>query len=133
MHEAPYWYPGRKRQMARTAFLYVVVATGSIAAGIAAGVATATELPGPIHHGLSKATQSGSGAIFVGFGAGLMVLTATQIGYVLRERRLKPDKTYRNRYESGMTAREYLGRLWFIMAALAALCCVGLWLQYEHV
>jgi hypothetical protein len=131
MHEAPYWYPGRKRQMARTAFLYVVAATGSVAAGIAAGVATATEVPGASHHGLSKATQSGAGPIAVGFGVGLLVLVATQIGYVLLERRLKPDKTYRNRYESGMTAQEYLGRLWFIMVAMAALCCLGLWLQYE--
>jgi hypothetical protein len=131
MHEAPYWYPGRKRQMARTVFLYVVAVTGSVAAGIAAGVATATEVPGPHHHGLSKATQSGPGPIAVGFGAGFLVLVATQIGYVLLERRLKPDKTYRNRYESGMTAQEYLGRLWFIMAAMAALCCLGLWLQYE--
>ncbi|HEX4290987.1 MAG TPA: hypothetical protein VH021_18825 [Trebonia sp.] len=131
MHEAPYWYPGRKRQMVRTAFLSVVVATGSVAAGIAAGVATATEVHGASHHALSKATQSGPGPIAVGFGVGLLVFVATQIGYVLLQRRLNPDKTYRNRYEIGMTAPEYLGRLWFIMAAMAALCCLGLLLQYE--
>lgn len=131
MHEAPYWYPGRKRQMARTAFFSVVVATGSVAAGIAAGVATATEVPGANHHGVSKATQSGPGPIAVGFSVALLVFVATQIGYVLRERRLKPDKTYGNRYESGLTAQQYLGRLWSIMAALAAVCCLALWLQHQ--
>ena len=34
-----------------------------------------------------------------------------RIGYVLLEGRRKPDKTYRTKYESGLTARQYLAKL----------------------
>jgi hypothetical protein len=109
VHEAPYWTHGRARRMARTACLTVVVVTGSLAAGIAAGVATATYVHAPAHeswaasHGSSN-HQPPSGAVVVGFSVTLLVFAAMRIGYVLHERRSNPDKEYRTKYERGANA-----------------------------
>jgi hypothetical protein len=118
--------------MARTVCLTVVVLTGSLAAGIAAGVATATDEPGTSNHGASKLQQPGVGAVVVGFSVAMLVFAAMRIVYVLRERRRTPDKTYRTKYERGLTVQQYLRRLWSLVLAMAALCCLGLWLRHRY-
>jgi hypothetical protein len=132
MHEAPYWTSRRVRRMARTAGFNAVVVTAGLAAGIAAGVATATYEHGTINHGPSKLQQPGVGAVFVGFSVAMLVFATMRIGYVLHERRRKPNKVYRTRYESGLTRRQYLRRLGSLVLALAALCCLGLWLRHRY-
>jgi hypothetical protein len=137
MHEAPYWTPRRVRRMGRTACLTVVVLTGSLAAGIAAGVATARyvrpvgSVPRAVGNGSSNSHQPPSGAVVVGFAVALLVFVAMRIGYVLHERRAKPDKAYRTKYERGLTGGEYVGRLVAIELGLAALCCLGVWLRHQ--
>ena len=137
VHEAPYWTHGRARRMARTACLTVVVVTGSLAAGIAAGVATATYVHAPAHeswaasHGSSN-HQPPSGAVVVGFSVTLLVFAAMRIGYVLHERRSNPDKEYRTKYQSGLTRRQYLGRLGALELVMAAVCVAGLWWRHWY-
>ena len=137
MHAAPYWSHGRARRMARTACFTVVAVTGSLAAGFAAGVAAATYVHAPAH--VPRALSAGppnhqppSGAVVVGFGVTLLVLLAMRIGYVLYERRSKPDKEYRTKYESGLTRRQYLGRLVALELVMAAVCVAGLWWRHWY-
>jgi hypothetical protein len=118
--------------MPRTARITVAVLTVCLAAGIAAGVATATDEPGAINYGRSKLQRPGVGAVLVGFSVGMLVFGAMRIAYVLNERRRKPNKVYRTKYESGLTRRQYLRRLGFLELALAAMCCVGLWLRHQY-
>jgi hypothetical protein len=137
VHEAPYWTHRRVRHMARTACFTVVMVTGSLAAGIAAGMATATYVHAPAH--VPRALSAGppnrqppSGAVVVGFGVTMLVFLGMRIGYVLHERRGNPDKLYRTKYESGLTSRQYLGRLGAFDLAMAALCVAGLWWRHVY-
>jgi len=134
MHRAPRRTSrsGAMRRMARTARIAVAVLTVSLAAGIAAGVATDADMPGTPHYGLSKLQRPGVGAVFVGFGVAMLVIGAMRIGYVLHERRRKPNKVYRTKYESGLTRPQYLRRLGSLELALVAMCCVGLWLRHRY-
>jgi hypothetical protein len=120
------------RRMARTARITVAVLTVCLAAGIAAGLATDTLEPGTISYGPSKWQQPGVGATLVGFGVAMLVFGAMRIAYVLRERRLEPNKLYRTRYERRLTRRQYLRRLGALELGLAALCCAGLWLRHRY-
>ena len=137
MHEAPYWTPGRVRHMARTACLTVVVVTGSLAAGVAAGVATASYVPAParppraVGNGSSN-HQPPSGAVVVGFSVGLLVFGAMRIAYVVHERRRKPSKEYRTKYERELTRGQYLRRLGALELVMAALCLAGLWWRHWY-
>jgi hypothetical protein len=128
MHEAPYWSSRRLSRMARTAGCTVLV----LAAGIAAGVATATEEPGTRSYGPSKLQQPGVGPVMVGLSVGLLVFVALRIAYVVRERPRKPNKKYRTKYERGLTFQQYLRRLWSLMLVVTALCCLGLWLRHQY-
>jgi hypothetical protein len=120
------------RRMARTARITVAVLTVCLAAGIAAGMATAKGEPGTPHYGPSKLERPGVGAVLVGFGVAMLVFGAMRIAYVLRERRLEPNKIYRTRYERRLTRRQYLRRLGALELGLAALCCAGLWLRHRY-
>lgn len=115
--------------MATTACLTVVSVTVCLAVGIAVGLAVGQH--GSTSPGLPQREQPGGGAIFVGCGVALLVGLAMRIGYVLYERRRDPDKTYRTKYERGLTAREYVGRLAWIMLLPAGLCVLGLLLRLQ--
>ncbi len=134
MHEAPHRTSRSRalRLMARNARITVAVLTVCLAAGIAAGVATANGEPGTPHYGPSKLERPGVGAVLVGFGVGMLVFAAMRIAYVLRERRREPNKIYRTRYERGLTRGQYLRRLGSLELGLVAMCCLGLWLRHRY-
>jgi hypothetical protein len=134
MHRAPYSTSRRKRRprrTARTAGFTVVYLTGFLAAGIAAGAAVQTGVHAVSTAGPMDPKEQGVGAALVGLSAGAMVVIAMRIGYVLHERRTKPDKTYRLRFEHGLTRKQYLRRLRSTILLFALLGCAGLLLQLE--
>jgi hypothetical protein len=120
--------------MARTARFAVVVVTGCLAAGLAAGVATGTR--GTTNPGLPPNEQPGGGALLVGGGVAILVGGLMRIGYVLCERRREPDKTYSTGAKAGgrhgLTAPQYIRVIAAFLLLPAGMCILGLLLRRQY-